>query len=144
MEANKARRGEGGNGGQGMNWISQVSRLAIYLRDGLACLYCSASVEGGARLTLDHVKPRSKGGTNGATNLVTACVSCNSARCDRACAPFIRAVAEYRGVDAAELALYVGNARNRNPKRDEARELIKARGSVARVFDNMRNEKGNA
>ena len=29
----------------GMNWLPKARRLAIYLRDGLACAYCGASVE---------------------------------------------------------------------------------------------------
>jgi len=38
---------------QGMNWIRKEKRLAIYLRDGLACGYCGQSIEDGAKLTLD-------------------------------------------------------------------------------------------
>lgn len=70
-------RDRGGNGGQGHNWIRPEKRLAIYRRDGLACVYCRRS---GLALTLDHLTPRSQGGTNDATNLVTACVRCNSRR----------------------------------------------------------------
>jgi 5-methylcytosine-specific restriction endonuclease McrA len=68
------------NGGQGMNWIRKEKRLAIYLRDGLACCYCGGAVEDGAKLTLDHIKCHDHGGSNDATNLVTCCHSCNSAR----------------------------------------------------------------
>ncbi|KKK72946.1 hypothetical protein LCGC14_2898780, partial [marine sediment metagenome] len=35
---------------QGMNWIRPEKRLAIYLRDGLACCYCGATVEDGTKL----------------------------------------------------------------------------------------------
>jgi hypothetical protein len=129
-----SRRGEGGNGGQGMNWISQVSRLAIYIRDGFACVYCSSSVETGARLTLDHCKPRSKGGANDATNLVTACVSCNSARCDRPLATFMRAAAVYRGVPEKMLAADIRTKRARTAPRDVARIMIALRGSCAKVL----------
>ena len=65
---------------QGMNWIRQSSRLAIYLRDRLACAYCGATVEDGAILSLDHLIPRSEGGDNKPTNLVTACMECNRER----------------------------------------------------------------
>ena len=65
---------------QGMNWITQKKRLAIYLRDGLACAYCGASVETGAQLSLDHLIPHSEGGTNHESNLVTCCSRCNSSR----------------------------------------------------------------
>ena len=40
---------------QGMNWIRQDKRLAIYLRDGLACAWCGNGVENGAKLPLEGV-----------------------------------------------------------------------------------------
>ena len=64
----------------GRNWIRPEKRLALYLRDGVACVYCGRSVEAAAPLTLDHLRPVSKGGSNDASNLVTACHDCNSAR----------------------------------------------------------------
>src|SRR5690606_28285985 len=79
----------------GVNWVRQSTRLAIYLRDGLACVWCGHAVEDGAQLALDHVRPHSKGGTNEPTNLVTACMRCNSSRGDRPVRTFARAVAEY-------------------------------------------------
>ena len=70
---------------QGGKWIRNDRRLAIYLRDGLACVYCGQSVEeDGIVMTLDHLKPRSKGGKNEPTNLITACKTCNSSRGNRA------------------------------------------------------------
>ena len=50
-----------------------LSRVNIYRRDGHQCIYCGDK----RRLTLDHVKPRSKGGKNSWKNLVTCCVDCN-------------------------------------------------------------------
>lgn len=67
----------------GSKWCRPSTRLAIYLRDHLQCVYCLASLEDGAQLTLDHVKPRERGGTNAARNLVTACLACNSRRQDK-------------------------------------------------------------
>lgn len=67
-----------------MRWIRPEKRKAIYLRDGLECVYCGDS----DRLTLDHICPRVKGGNNGARNLVTACLSCNSSRQDRSVREF--------------------------------------------------------
>src|SRR5262245_64074265 len=86
----------------GMNWIRQEKRLAIYLRDGLACAYCGEGIEDGAVLTLDHVVPR---GGNEKENLVTACLRCNSARGKRNVAEFIRATAAYlnHGVKAVDI-----------------------------------------
>ena len=72
-------------------------RLAIYLRDGLACVYCGQAVDDGAKLTLDHLKPYSKGGSHNATNLVTCCAICNSRRGTRTLKAWTEAVAAYRG-----------------------------------------------
>ena len=63
--------------------LGRVARQ-IKARDGHACVYCRATAEtSGAHLHLDHLTPRSQGGADVASNLVTACRSCNSARQDR-------------------------------------------------------------
>jgi len=51
----------------------RASRSRIYKRDGYECVYCGSKKE----LTLDHVIPKSKGGGNEWTNLVTSCFKCN-------------------------------------------------------------------
>ena len=61
----------------GMGWIRKEKRLAIYLRDGLACVYCGKGVEEGITLTLDHLDLADG---NVAENLVTACSECNCHR----------------------------------------------------------------
>ena len=67
------------NGGK---WIRPDKRLAIYLRDGLACAYCGATMEqGDTFLTLDHVVPPELGGSNAPSNLVCCCRSCFLLRC---------------------------------------------------------------
>lgn len=121
---------------RGMNWIRQDKRLAIYLRDGLSCAYCGASVEDGAQLSLDHLKPHNNGGGNEARNLVTCCSRCNSSRADRPVAAFARAVAEYlnHGIAADEIVRHVNNCRRRAVPRDEAKAMIARRGSAARVL----------
>ncbi|MCB1711518.1 MAG: HNH endonuclease [Candidatus Riesia sp.] len=68
----------------GSNWIRKEKRLAIYLRDETSCVYCMSRV----RLTLDHIVPRKRGGSNRSTNLVTSCLSCNSKRKDQPIAMF--------------------------------------------------------
>jgi 5-methylcytosine-specific restriction endonuclease McrA len=65
------------NGGK---WIRPTTRLAILLRDNLACAYCRASLEDGTALSVEHLQARDEGGGNDPTNLVTACVLCNSRR----------------------------------------------------------------
>jgi hypothetical protein len=118
---------------QGMNWCRPTTRLAVYLRDGLACCYCGATVEQGATLSLDHVRPHSAGGGNEVTNLVTCCSRCNSARGSRPLAVWARAVAEYldHGIDAADILRHIAACRRRVLPRAEARQLIARRGTVA-------------
>jgi len=49
------------------------TRSAIYERDGHKCQYCGST----RKLTIDHIMPKSKGGTDDWDNLVVACSSCN-------------------------------------------------------------------
>lgn len=56
-----------------------VSRREVFRRDSHACQYCGST----KHLTLDHVIPRSKGGTHTWDNVVTACEKCNSTKGDR-------------------------------------------------------------
>lgn len=53
-----------------------ATRSAVMLRDGHTCQYCGV-VPGRNQLTVDHVLPRSRGGSHDWTNLVTACKHCN-------------------------------------------------------------------
>ena len=52
----------------------RLSRRAIFYRDNFVCQYCGAK---GKTLTLDHIVPRSRGGTHEWDNVVSACVQCN-------------------------------------------------------------------
>src|SRR5574344_1144189 len=67
-------------------------RRSIYERDNYTCQYCGVKVEkipikNGEKTgpyptnmaTVDHVIPRSKGGRNTYSNLVTCCSRCNDA-----------------------------------------------------------------
>jgi 5-methylcytosine-specific restriction endonuclease McrA len=71
--------------GRGSGWIARWRRLAIYLRDGFACAYCGADLHDAEprAVTLDHLVPQCDGGTHEPTNLVTACLACNSRRQNR-------------------------------------------------------------
>lgn len=125
---------------QGMKWIRPTTRLAIYLRDGLACAYCGDGIETGVMLTLDHVKPHSKGGSDKPANLVTACKTCNSSRGTRSVPAFSRSVAEYRNhdLDADEIVRHVRRTTRRSLPRQEARDLIARRGSLKKVLNALR------
>ena len=49
-----------------------VSRKGIMLRDGHTCQYCGKGMSA-AKLTLDHVTPKSRGGKSTWENLVACC-----------------------------------------------------------------------
>ena len=53
-------------------------RLLILQRDGYTCAYCQRDAN-----SVDHVVPRSHGGTDDLDNLVACCSSCNSSKGDR-------------------------------------------------------------
>lgn len=54
------------------------SKKAILKRDHHTCQYCGSF----KNLTVDHIIPTSKGGTDNWTNLVAACRSCNEKKGD--------------------------------------------------------------
>ena len=122
----------------GMNWIRQEKRLAIYLRDGCACIYCGATLEEGAILSLDHVKPHVKGGSNSERNLVTCCKKCNSSRGDRPVEEFAVDVAKYvnHGVTAESILASIRSNTRKSIKefKIQAKEMIARRGSAAKVL----------
>jgi len=57
----------------------KITRRAVFARDGYSCQYCGS----GARLTMDHVVPRSRGGNSSWENVVTSCAPCNHRKGDR-------------------------------------------------------------
>lgn len=59
--------------------ISQRLRFEIFRRDNHACRYCGATAPN-AKLTVDHVIPRTLGGTDDPSNLVAACSGCNAGK----------------------------------------------------------------
>lgn len=61
--------------------IPKRLRFEIYKRDKFTCVYCGRSVPE-VTLTLDHVEAHARGGSNDATNLVTACTDCNAGKSD--------------------------------------------------------------
>ena len=56
--------------------ISGKVRWDVFKRDGYKCISCGTDSD----LTIDHIHPQSKGGTNSISNLQTMCRSCNSSK----------------------------------------------------------------
>ena len=130
-----AARGQGKKY-QGSKWITRQRRLAIYMRDGMACCYCGAGIEDGAMLTLDHVKPHCQGGNGNNENLITACRKCNSSRGDRDIEVFTAKVAEYidHGATAQAILDHINDCLARPVDQKAAKAMIERRGSYANAM----------
>jgi 5-methylcytosine-specific restriction endonuclease McrA len=57
----------------------RVNRHRIMRRDNHSCVYCGSK----KNLTIDHIVPKSKGGMNTWSNLVTCCSPCNLKKGDK-------------------------------------------------------------
>lgn len=60
--------------------VSDEKRLFVLKRDGYRCAYCPC--DDPTQMTVDHIHPRSRGGTNDLNNLACACGPCNNAKAD--------------------------------------------------------------
>lgn len=61
--------------------ISERVRFKVFRRDGFTCQYCGR-VATDMELSIDHIIPVSKNGTNDDNNLITACMVCNRGKYD--------------------------------------------------------------
>ncbi|MCF7884864.1 MAG: HNH endonuclease [Candidatus Marinimicrobia bacterium] len=57
-----------------------LNKKNIFRRDNHTCQYCGAKNK---ELTIDHIKPKVKGGKDTWENLVTACHACNNKKGDQ-------------------------------------------------------------
>ena len=56
----------------------KITRRAVFARDSWTCQYCGSR----SNLTVDHVIPRSKGGSSSWENIVASCAPCNRRKGD--------------------------------------------------------------
>lgn len=64
--------------------INKFVLFNVFERDNFRCAYCGkTSYEDGVKLIVEHIFPRSKGGTNDNHNVITACNDCNSRKKDK-------------------------------------------------------------
>jgi len=82
-----------------------LTRAALMRRDNYLCAYCGTKAE-----TIDHVVPRSRGGTHAWENCVASCSKCNHGKADRLieelgwslrCVPVVPRGAHWRLIGAA-------------------------------------------
>jgi 5-methylcytosine-specific restriction endonuclease McrA len=59
----------------------RVRRIRLLRKSGPCCYWCHETFPP-HQLTLDHLKPRSRGGSNKLENLRLACFPCNNRRSD--------------------------------------------------------------
>ena len=64
-------------------WSWGRTRFAVLERDGFRCKYCGRGHREDVALHVDHILPRSEGGSNDMSNLVAACAECNLAKSNR-------------------------------------------------------------
>ena len=60
----------------------KYSRMSLFERDRYTCCFCNQKFPK-LQLTVDHILPRSKGGTTSWMNTITSCKPCNSLKADR-------------------------------------------------------------
>lgn len=113
----------------GSKWIRPEKRLALYSRDGFCCVYCGRGAEDGVTLTLDHVLAVELGGGNEATNLVTCCLACNSAKQDKTVKAWV-AYLRVQGVNTKCLAKRIRAACDREVNITEGKRLLALRKSA--------------
>jgi len=59
--------------------VSKKSREEVFERDNYRCLHCGTDQD----LTIDHIRPLSKGGKNKKGNMQTLCKQCNLIKADK-------------------------------------------------------------
>ena len=64
--------------GNSQKW--KRTRKQVFNRDGRECVFCGHHGDTGNPLTVDHIVPRYRGGTDALSNLRVLCRRCNSGR----------------------------------------------------------------
>ncbi|MDT0545220.1 MULTISPECIES: RNA-guided endonuclease IscB [Streptomyces] len=99
------------------------AREYLLAKFGRTCVYCGITK---VPLNIDHVHPRSRGGSDRISNLVTACIPCNETKSNRPVEEFVR--------DTTKLAKILGQAKA--PLRDAA-AVQSTRWALWRALDQM-------
>lgn len=123
----RVRRSKHTPAANGSKWIRAATRWAIYLRDNFACVYCEVGgATNGHTLTLDHIKSVEDGGGHNPENLVTCCLSCNSAKQSLSQRQWFARLRE-RGIETVAMRHRISRCRKRQLDRQRGRFLAATR-----------------
>jgi len=109
---------------RGTLWGTEV-RQYLLAKWKHQCAYCSAT---GVPLEIDHVVPRSRGGSDRIANLVSACHRCNQSKADQALEAFLADRPEVRARVQAQRQAPLKDAAAVNSTRWALYERLKATG----------------
>lgn len=121
----------------GGSWIRPEKRIALYARDGFCCQFCGNGIVDGARLSVDHVNASERGGKNDDGNLLTVCLSCNSAKQDLSMRGWL-AYCRKRGMNVEGIAARVAKTTAKPIDRALGKALLAEHGGVNAVFEAVR------
>jgi len=107
--------------------LSKKLRFQILSRDSFSCVYCGKNGFE-TELEVDHVVPKSKGGSDDPTNLVTSCFECNRGKSS----------ASMSDVVSTEILISNTNALAKMAEAEAAK--IKAARSAKRQFNKLKKE----
>ena len=107
--------------------VSKSVRFEVFARDAFTCQYCGQRPPD-VVLELDHIHPRSKGGSDDLLNLITSCWECNRGKA----AKVLSEVAPRPDADLMFLRVQQEIA--------EARRYITAKQERDAVYEQVRNE----
>lgn len=75
---------------------SKTKKKIVFNRDNWKCVYCGKRLflngKNSLQPTIDHVVPRSQGGTHDISNLLTSCKKCNHKKSDKSFEEFVGAL----------------------------------------------------
>ena len=67
--------------------FTKPEKWQVYAKCNAKCAICGKYLKF-SKMTIDHITPLSRGGTNEISNLQAACLSCNRSKCDMTPAEF--------------------------------------------------------